>query len=28
MNGLILKLFAKFQDLKSREDGQDLVEYA
>ena len=28
MNNLLLKIYVKFQDLKSREDGQDLVEYA
>lgn len=28
MNNLLLKLYIKFQDLASREDGQDLVEYA
>ena len=28
MNNLLLKLYVKFQDLKSREEGQDLVEYA
>lgn len=28
MNHLLLKLCVMFQDLKSREDGQDLVEYA
>jgi pilus assembly protein Flp/PilA len=28
MNTLLLKLNSKFQDLLSREDGQDLVEYA
>jgi len=28
MNNLLLKLFVKFQDLASREEGQDLVEYA
>jgi pilus assembly protein Flp/PilA len=26
--GVLLKLYMKFQDLMSREDGQDLVEYA
>jgi Flp pilus assembly pilin Flp len=25
---MLLKLFVKFQDLASREEGQDLVEYA
>jgi len=25
---MLLKLFVKFQDLMSREEGQDLVEYA
>jgi len=25
---MLLKLYVKFQDLKSREEGQDLVEYA
>jgi pilus assembly protein Flp/PilA len=28
MNNLLLKLHVKFQDLLSREEGQDLVEYA
>jgi pilus assembly protein Flp/PilA len=28
MNTMLLKMYAKFQDLKSREEGQDLVEYA
>ena len=28
MNTLLLKMYVKFQDLASREDGQDLVEYA
>jgi pilus assembly protein Flp/PilA len=28
MNNLLLKLYVKFQDLVSREEGQDLVEYA
>jgi pilus assembly protein Flp/PilA len=28
MNTMLLKLYVKFQDLKSREEGQDLVEYA
>jgi pilus assembly protein Flp/PilA len=28
MNNLLLNLFVKFQDLASREEGQDLVEYA
>jgi pilus assembly protein Flp/PilA len=28
MNTMLLKLFVKFQDLISREEGQDLVEYA
>ncbi len=28
MNNLLLKLYVKFQDLKSREEGQELVEYA
>jgi pilus assembly protein Flp/PilA len=28
MNDLLLKLYVLFQDLKNREDGQDLVEYA
>jgi pilus assembly protein Flp/PilA len=28
MNTLLLKLNMKFQDLLSREEGQDLVEYA
>jgi pilus assembly protein Flp/PilA len=28
MNGLFLKMYVKFQELTSREDGQDLVEYA
>jgi pilus assembly protein Flp/PilA len=25
---MLLKMYIKFQDLKNREDGQDLVEYA
>jgi len=25
---MLLKLYVKFQDLKNREEGQDLVEYA
>jgi pilus assembly protein Flp/PilA len=25
---MLLKLYVKFQDLMSREEGQDLVEYA
>ena len=28
MNALLLRLYVKFQDLASREEGQDLVEYA
>jgi pilus assembly protein Flp/PilA len=28
MNNMLLKLYVKFQDLASREEGQDLVEYA
>ena len=28
MNTLLLKLYVKFQDLATREEGQDLVEYA
>jgi len=28
MNDMLLKLYVKFQDLKSNEEGQDLVEYA
>ena len=28
MNNLLLKLYLKFQALKDREEGQDLVEYA
>jgi pilus assembly protein Flp/PilA len=28
MNDMLLKLYVKFQNLKNREDGQDLVEYA
>jgi pilus assembly protein Flp/PilA len=28
MNTMILKLYVKFQDLMSREEGQDLIEYA
>jgi pilus assembly protein Flp/PilA len=28
MNPLFLRFLVKFQDLASREDGQDLVEYA
>ena len=27
MNNMLLKLYVKFQDLMSREEGQDLVEY-
>lgn len=27
MNVLLLRLYAKFQELKSSEEGQDLVEY-
>lgn len=27
MNTMLLKLYVKFQDLASREEGQDLVEY-
>jgi pilus assembly protein Flp/PilA len=28
MNNMLLKLYVKFQDLTSSEEGQDLVEYA
>jgi pilus assembly protein Flp/PilA len=28
MNTMLLKLYVKMQDLMSREDGQDLIEYA
>ena len=28
MNTMFLKLYVKFQDLMSRDEGQDLVEYA
>lgn len=28
MNNLLLKLYVKLQELKDREEGQDLVEYA
>ncbi len=28
MNAMLLKMYVKFQDLASREEGQDLVEYA
>jgi pilus assembly protein Flp/PilA len=28
MNNTLLKLYVKFQDLASSEEGQDLVEYA
>ncbi len=28
MNTALLRLFVKFQDLATREEGQDLVEYA
>ena len=28
MNSMLLRLYVKFQDLMSREEGQDLVEYA
>jgi pilus assembly protein Flp/PilA len=28
MNTMFLKMYVKFQDLISREEGQDLVEYA
>ena len=28
MNHLLLNLYVKFQELKDREEGQDLVEYA
>ena len=28
MNNMLLKLYVKFQELKNREEGQDLVEYA
>jgi hypothetical protein len=27
MNDMLLKLYVKFQELKNREEGQDLVEY-
>ncbi len=27
MNNMLLKLYVKFQDLMSREEGQDMVEY-
>jgi pilus assembly protein Flp/PilA len=28
MHTMLFKLYVKFQELKNREDGQDLVEYA
>jgi pilus assembly protein Flp/PilA len=28
MNTMLLKMYVKFQDLMSRDEGQDLVEYA
>ena len=28
MNTMLLKMYVKFQDLISRDEGQDLVEYA
>jgi len=28
MNNLLIRLYVKFQELASREEGQDLVEYA
>jgi pilus assembly protein Flp/PilA len=28
MNTMLLKLLLKFQELRSREEGQDMVEYA
>jgi pilus assembly protein Flp/PilA len=28
MDGIFLKLYFKFQDLASRDEGQDLIEYA
>ncbi len=28
MNRILVNLYVKFQDLKNREEGQDLVEYA
>jgi pilus assembly protein Flp/PilA len=28
MNGLLIRLYVKLQDLTSREEGQDMVEYA
>ena len=28
MNTMLLKMYVKFQDLASRDEGQDLVEYA
>jgi pilus assembly protein Flp/PilA len=28
MNTMLLKLYVKFQELATREEGQDLVEYA
>ena len=27
MNNMLLKLYVKFQELRTREEGQDLVEY-
>ena len=28
MNNMLLKMYMKFQELKDREEGQDLVEYS
>jgi pilus assembly protein Flp/PilA len=28
MDNMLLKMYVKFQELKDREEGQDLVEYA
>jgi pilus assembly protein Flp/PilA len=28
MNNMLIKMYVKFQELKDREEGQDLVEYA
>ena len=28
MNTMLLRMYVKFQDLRDREEGQDLVEYA
>jgi len=28
MNTLLLRLFVKFQELRNKEEGQDMVEYA